>query len=144
MGWTGQPTLRYTPLPDPIREKLMRFASRLIAAFAFLVITGVSATPAAAHAILVLSSPAANGTVAGPAITFELHFNSRIDASRSLLTLIRPDKTKTPLTLATDSPQDELKASAELTPGDYVARWQVLAVDGHITRGDVPFTVTDH
>jgi methionine-rich copper-binding protein CopC len=23
-------------------------------------------------------------------------------------------------------------------------RWQVLAVDGHITRGDVPFTVTGH
>ncbi|MFI4981818.1 MAG: copper resistance protein CopC, partial [Nevskiales bacterium] len=28
------------------------------------------------------------------------------------------------------------------TPGAYVVRWQVLSVDGHITRGDVPFTVT--
>jgi hypothetical protein len=30
------------------------------------------------------------------------------------------------------------------TPGAYVVRWQVLAIDGHITRGDVPFTVTGH
>ncbi len=26
-------------------------------------------------------------------------------------------------------------------PGDCVLRWQVLAVDGHITRGDVPLSV---
>jgi copper resistance protein C len=37
-----------------------------------------------------------------------------------------------------------LTASVALTAGDYVARWQVLAVDGHITRGDVPFTVLEH
>jgi hypothetical protein len=30
-----------------------------------------------------------------------------------------------------------------LTPGVYVLRWQVLAIDGHITRGDVPFTVME-
>jgi len=28
-----------------------------------------------------------------------------------------------------------------LAPGAHVLRWQVLAIDGHITRGDVPFTV---
>ena len=39
------------------------------------------------------------------------------------------------------SAADVLAASATLTPGAYVMRWQVLAVDGHITRGDVPFTV---
>jgi methionine-rich copper-binding protein CopC len=36
-----------------------------------------------------------------------------------------------------------LETSATLiASGIYVVRWQVLAVDGHITRGDVPFTVT--
>jgi methionine-rich copper-binding protein CopC len=34
-----------------------------------------------------------------------------------------------------------LKSSLDLTPGDYVASWQVLATDGHVTRGTVPFTV---
>jgi methionine-rich copper-binding protein CopC len=36
-----------------------------------------------------------------------------------------------------------LTATVTLTPGTYVLRWQVLAIDGHITRGDVPFTVTE-
>ena len=35
-----------------------------------------------------------------------------------------------------------MTTAAELQPGEYTVRWQVLAVDGHITRGDVPFTVT--
>jgi methionine-rich copper-binding protein CopC len=28
-----------------------------------------------------------------------------------------------------------------LERGEYVLRWQVLASDGHITRGEVPFRV---
>jgi methionine-rich copper-binding protein CopC len=28
-----------------------------------------------------------------------------------------------------------------LAPGQYRLRWQVLAIDGHLTRGDIPFTV---
>jgi methionine-rich copper-binding protein CopC len=31
--------------------------------------------------------------------------------------------------------------TGELATGVYVLRWQVLAVDGHITRGDIPFSV---
>ena len=117
----------------------MRLISTLAAAILFLL---MSVGPASAHAILVQSSPAANGTVAGPAVDFELHFNSRIDAKLSTMTLIRSDKSTTKLAGADDAPADVLKTKADLTPGDYVLRWQVLAVDGHITRGDVPFTVS--
>ena len=47
--------------------------------------------------------------------------------------------------MSTDSHRpDLLTGRAELVPGSYVLHWQVLAVDGHITRGDVPFTVTEH
>jgi len=46
------------------------------------------------------------------------------------------------VTFAGDGPPDLLTTTAALSPGGYVVRWQVLAVDGHITRGDVPFTVT--
>jgi methionine-rich copper-binding protein CopC len=28
-----------------------------------------------------------------------------------------------------------------LVKGAYVLRWQILAMDGHITRGNVPFQV---
>jgi len=46
------------------------------------------------------------------------------------------------LTIEPEGPPDVLSAAVDVTPGDYVVRWQVLAVDGHITRGDVPFTAT--
>jgi methionine-rich copper-binding protein CopC len=34
-----------------------------------------------------------------------------------------------------------LSTRAVLARGRATVRWQVLAMDGHITRGDVPFTV---
>ena len=37
---------------------------------------------------------------------------------------------------------DTLASQAQdLRPGEYRIRWQVLASDGHITRGDIPFVV---
>lgn len=72
----------------------------------------------------------------------EFRFNGRIDHGRSLLTLTGPDRRPSVLAIAPDGPPDILSASTTLTPGAYVVRWQVLAIDGHITRGDVPFTVT--
>ena len=62
--------------------------------------------------------------------------------ARSRLTLIRTDHSRDTLAIVPDGPPDILAAHLDLTPGAYVVRWQVLAVDGHITRGDVPFTVT--
>ncbi len=97
---------------------------------------------AGAHAILVDSVPAAHATLpAGPA-AMTLHFNSRIDRARSRLTLIAPDKSQARLPIGADGPPDVMTAAATLQPGGYTVRWQVLAVDGHITRGDVPFTVS--
>jgi methionine-rich copper-binding protein CopC len=97
---------------------------------------------ALAHAIILESRPAPNAAVAGPRIPIELRFNSRIDRKRSLLTLARSDGTATSVTLdATDQP-DRMTAHLDgLPPGSYKLKWQVLAVDGHITRGDIPFRV---
>jgi methionine-rich copper-binding protein CopC len=97
---------------------------------------------AAAHAILEDSQPPARGSVPAGAVAFRLRFNSRIDRPRSRLTLIRPDKSRGDLPIAPNDAPDVLTTQATLTPGAYVLRWQVLAIDGHITRGDIPFTVT--
>jgi len=98
---------------------------------------------AEAHAILVQSEPSAGGTATAGKVAMEFRFNSRIDAARSRLMLTAPDHSQSVLPIAPeDGPPDILPANATLTPGAYVVRWQVLAVDGHITRGDVPFTVT--
>ena len=97
--------------------------------------------PAAAHAILLGSKPGLNEAVPEGEARIVLRFNSRIDADRSRLLLTRPDRTQAPLPIAPDSPADVLTASAPVTPGAYSLRWQVLAIDGHITRGEVRFTV---
>jgi methionine-rich copper-binding protein CopC len=98
--------------------------------------------PAVAHAVLLESNPPPKGTVAGPDLPIKLRFNVRIDASRSRLTLVRPDGSVQPLVISKPASADTLSAQASHLPaGDYRLRWQVLASDGHITRGEIPFTV---
>lgn len=101
--------------------------------------------PVMAHAILMQSTPAAGTSVPAGKVDMSFRYNSRIDRARSRLTLTTPDHSQSVLKINSDGPPDLLQTSANLaTPGDYVVRWQVLAIDGHITRGDVPFTVTGH
>jgi len=95
-----------------------------------------------AHAILEESTPPAGASVKPGPLELRLRYNSRIDRDRSRLTLIRPDHAKDTIPIDADGPPDIITAHLALSPGAYVVRWQVLAVDGHITRGDVPITVT--
>jgi methionine-rich copper-binding protein CopC len=97
---------------------------------------------ARAHAILEDSQPPNGGSVAEGKVTLRLRYNSRLDRARSRLTLTRPDHSQVVLSIDSIGPPDVLTAQADLTQGQYSLRWQVLAVDGHITRGDVVFTVT--
>lgn len=113
-----------------------RFGSFLIAvAFAFVSVA------ASAHAILVDSSPKPNGTLTAGHVEMMFKYNSKIDQHRSRLVLIGPDKSEKVLTIAAGSKSNEIDTSADLAPGAYTLRWQALALDGHITRGDLAFTV---
>jgi copper resistance protein C len=95
------------------------------------------------HAVLKDSHPAANGKVAGPDVPIMLKYNVRIDAKLSKVQLLNPDNSTSDLKIEEQSAPDTLNAKATgLKPGAYRIRWQVLAPDGHITRGEVPFTVT--
>jgi methionine-rich copper-binding protein CopC len=97
---------------------------------------------ARAHAIVVSSQPAANAVVREKTVAVTVRFNSRIDPIRSRLLLVRADGSSTTLELNDTPSPDTLAATVgELAPGAYRLRWQVLAIDGHITRGDIPFTV---
>jgi len=99
--------------------------------------------PAAAHAVLLESTPPLNSSVSGPNVPVKLRFNVRIDALRSRLTLLRPDGSAQALEISKQALADTLTAEATGLPaGAYRLRWQVLASDGHITRGEIPFTVT--
>ena len=94
-----------------------------------------------AHAILLESDPKHEAQVPAGERVLTFRFNSRLDRARSRLTLIGADKKQTVLALL-PGPDEVLSARAVLAPGRATVRWQVLAIDGHITRGDVPFTVT--
>jgi copper resistance protein C len=97
---------------------------------------------AGAHAIVIASKPPVDAVVAGPEVAIELRFNSRIDQARSRLLLVRPDGAAATLPLAPPTSPDLMTTQATgLGPGSYRLRWQVLSVDGHITRGDIPFKV---
>lgn len=100
------------------------------------------AKPALAHAIIVSAVPAAGATISGPDFDLAFTFNVRVDASRSKLTLTAPDGGTSDIAiLANESPAVLAGHLTGLQAGAYSVRWQVLATDGHITRGDVNFTV---
>ena len=113
-----------------------RFGTFLVAATCAFV-----SLSASAHAILVDSTPKPNGTLNAGHVQLVFKYNSKIDQHRSRVTLVKSDQSETVLTIATTGPSNELDTSADLAPGSYTIRWQALALDGHITRGDVPFTV---
>ena len=99
-------------------------------------------TVAWGHAILTTSTPAPGGSVAAGHRTLDFQYNSKIDHKRSRLTLTAPDGSHIVLPILAGSASNAMDAQVDLKPGAYTLRWQALALDGHITRGDVPFTVT--
>ena len=117
---------------------------RLLRRFALLGLIAAYLYPAAAHAhaILMESLPPAGASVQAGATTLRLRFNIRVDHVRSRLTLVGPGGGETVLKLDRGTNDEVLASHADLIPGNAVVRWQVLALDGHITRGEIAFTVT--
>jgi methionine-rich copper-binding protein CopC len=97
---------------------------------------------ALAHAILVSSQPAINSTVSGPEVAVLLKYSSRVDLEHSTLTLLDPNGKVEKITINSEPSPGSLSAKLTgLVKGAYVLRWQILAMDGHITRGTIPFQV---
>jgi methionine-rich copper-binding protein CopC len=121
------------------------------AILSFAILLGVSAAVIAvspgiarAHAIVVAAQPAMNSTVAQGELEIRLDFNSQIDRKRSRLSLQRPDGSELVIALAPDGPAGVLAGHAQATlSGSWKLRWQVLSLDGHITRGEVRFFVRE-
>lgn len=102
--------------------------------------------PAAAHAIILESEPAAGATLAEPPARIYLRFNSRIEKRLSHVTLTAADGRPMPLVVKTDgseAPDRIVLPLGSLRPGAYVVRYKVLAADGHITEGALRFTVLE-
>lgn len=111
-------------------------AAGMLAAFALL---GV---PASAHVLLRRSVPLA-GTVVPPGpITLTLEFSGRIDRGLSELVLVNPHGEARTLALVGSSAPSAISARSDVQPGSHVLRWTVMSSDGHLTRGTVPFNVS--
>lgn len=94
-----------------------------------------------AHALLAESTPSAGSTMQGPMLEIRLRFNARIDGKRCQLELVGTSEKSLPLNLDPQPAPEIVSAHIGVPRGDYRLRWQVLAVDGHITRGEIPFNV---
>ncbi len=95
-----------------------------------------------AHAVLLQGTPQFGATVTGPNIPVTLRFNSRIDGKRSHLTATIADGKEVALTMLPQTAPDTLVSEIKATRhGRCRIRWQVLASDGHITRGELVFLI---
>ena len=107
-----------------------------------LVILAAVVTPLRAHAVLMDSKPGRNSTVKGPDIPIWLRFNVRVDGRRSRLQLIAPDGSTIPVEAPRQTAPDILESHiGGLKPGAYRLQWHALASDGHMSSGEVDFTV---
>lgn len=125
-------------------KSTLRFFHFIQLAALFILALTTAAVRLDAHAILKSSSPTAGSVVAGPDVPVTLTFNVRVDAARSRLELLMltPDACTIPLPAGKQPSPDTLASKLSgLKSGAYMIRWQVLAPDGHISRGEIPFTV---
>ena len=96
------------------------------------------------HAVVVESTPKVNDIVSGPTLQIKMRFNARVDGKRSKLAIVDQDGVSHPVHLGQQVSPDSLLASvSDLHSGRYQLHWQVLANDGHITQGDIPFSVVN-
>jgi methionine-rich copper-binding protein CopC len=125
-----------------MRKSKMSFTSYRV--LMILISCALAATPRAAlaHAVLVSAQPGPNSTVAGPDVDILLKYNSRIDREHSTLVLHAPDGKEDKVPIGSESAPGLVSAKLTgLVKGAYELRWQVLATDGHVTRGKLLFQI---
>jgi methionine-rich copper-binding protein CopC len=115
---------------------------RRLAALVVVLALFLAVSPAAAHSLLLESTPAANSVVALAPPALRLRFNNRIEKRLCRVRLVDERGGTHDLVLAEDGAADWLMASVPaVTPGRYRVEWQVLSTDGHVVTGRFTFTV---
>jgi methionine-rich copper-binding protein CopC len=124
---------------------MSRLLSRAAAAMLSAVLLAGTCEPAAAASkqasIIVESTPAAKAELTVTEIMIDIHFTTKIDRSHSNLKLILPNDRVHDLVLLSSAPDHLSARASELTPGDYILKWQALPVGKKLVKGDIPFSV---
>ena len=100
------------------------------------------ATPAAAHSLLLASTPAANAQLTASPPYVVLRFNNRIEKRLSHVRLVdeRGTVATAPTARAEDQTAESLVAAVPpLTAGVWRVEWQVFSTDGHVVTGSYQF-----
>jgi methionine-rich copper-binding protein CopC len=118
--------------------------SKLRYGVALVVATMVYAGIAAAHAVLVSSSPANGSMLTQAPKEIRLSFNEAIEARFSSVTLTKSDGRKVQTGRASSEGQkhsDLVVSVPALEPGKYQVRWQATSADSHRIQGNYAFEV---
>jgi copper transport protein len=108
------------------------------------VLAGVGATPAAAHAVLVSSSPADGAQLDDPPDVVRLTFSEPVSAELGGLRVLADDGTRVDEgAVRVDGAIVEVDLVGGLGDGSYVATWRIISADGHPVRGALVFAVGD-
>ena len=123
-----------------------RLLSRAAASILAAVLSIAACEPAAAAtkqpSIIVESTPAPKATVTASQMVVDIHFTAKIDRRHSRLVLVLPNGRLLYLASLATAADDHLSARASnLTPGNYILRWQALPVGKKLARGEIPFIV---
>src|SRR5262245_62426070 len=101
-------------------------------------------SPAASHAALLRSSPAARMAVSQSPPRVELWFSERLEPAYSSLSVWNESGARVDGQDVMVGPEDSHRLSVSLAPlptGTYVVRYRVLSVDGHVLEASFTFTV---
>jgi methionine-rich copper-binding protein CopC len=121
---------------------LSRAAASLLAAVLSIATCELAAAATKQPSIIVESTPAPKATVTASQMVIDIHFAAKIDRRHSRLALVLPNGRLLDLVSLASAADDHLSARASnLTPGNYVLRWQALPVGKKVVRGEIPFTV---
>jgi copper resistance protein C len=101
----------------------------------------LSVAPAAAHSLLLGSTPAADAVIAASPPYVSLRFNNRVERRLSRVHLVDERGVVAVAPIAGgDEPAHTVRAAVPpLTPGVWRVEWQVFSTDGHVVNGSYAF-----
>jgi methionine-rich copper-binding protein CopC len=88
------------------------------------------------------SFPVVNQVMDRSATSFAIRFDGPIDHARSRLTLVTPLGVRALRARLNSRPNTLFSAVGALAPGNYQLQWEVMAMNGTISRGSIPFSVS--
>jgi hypothetical protein len=118
---------------------------RLFPYLAAMVLVGMSAVAAVAHAFLNQAVPPVGGTVAASPPEIRLYFSEAIEPRFSGIELTSLDGLPVKTGPSTVDPRDQMQFVLPVEPalpsGRYKVTWHVVSVDTHPTQGDFTFEI---